>query len=51
MSAGGGIIQEESEQLETDGFGNFNQAPPIRQSRPGDLGLNPINYTNIEDEV
>ena len=42
-------IQEESENLENDGF-----SMPYPQQRRGggmDLGLNPANYANIEDEV
>lgn len=43
----GGIIQEENEQLESDGF-----AMPYNYRKAGDLrDLNPANYTNLEDEV
>lgn len=43
----GGIIQEENEQLESDGF-----AMPYNYKKGGDLrDLNPVNYTNLEDEV
>jgi cysteinyl-tRNA synthetase len=44
-------IQEENENLETDGF---SMPYPQQQPRRGggvDLGLNPANYANIEDEV
>jgi len=49
-------IQEESEQMETDNFNPPTQImsyqPNKKASRaPGDLGLNPANYANIEDEV
>ena len=44
--SGAAVIQEENENLEvTDGF-----ATPYGK-RAGDLGLNPANYANIEDEV
>lgn len=49
-------IQEENEQMETDNFNPPTQImsyqPAKKASRaPGDLGLNPVNYANIEDEV
>jgi hypothetical protein len=44
-------IQEENENFETDGFSMpYPQQQPRRQGGM-DLGLNPANYTNIEDEV
>ena len=59
-SMSGGIIQEESEQMETDGFSppqhimqyqSHTQNRHLNKGKAGDLGLNPINYANIEDEV
>ena len=43
----GGTIQEENEQLESDGFA----MPYTNFRKAGDFGLNPANYTNLEDEV
>ena len=48
QSVAGGIIPEENENLESDGFAMM---PYSNNKKQGDLGLNPLNYANIEDEV